>query len=258
MIPSEEITIETPEQIPLDFPLAGVGSRSLAIVIDSLFIFVVWLGLFYLVSLVELAIGTDDVEAGHWIKAGWILVQFVLVEGYFVLFEALRNGQTPGKHLVGLRVIADAGRPITVYESLVRNLLRLIDWLPVLYAYGILSVFVTRRNQRLGDIVAGTVVVRERSLLLAAPVWGTDERSDMGNLEPRHAGIRMSAAEIDLIEAFLSRRDHLEPGIRDHSAIQIATRIARIHGLPDEDARRPEELLETLARAHRRGAGYRR
>ena len=89
---------------------------------------------------------------------------FLLYYGYFAAFEALWGGQTPGKRAVGLRVISVTGQPITTFDALLRNLLRIVDQMPGIYAVGVLSIFFTARNQRLGDLVAGTVVVQEHGL----------------------------------------------------------------------------------------------
>ena len=93
-----------------------------------------------------------------------ILLGFLLYYGYFAAFEALWGGQTPGKRAVGLRVISVTGQPITTFDALLRNLLRIVDQMPGIYAVGVLSIFFTSRNQRLGDLVAGTVVVQEQGL----------------------------------------------------------------------------------------------
>src|SRR5277367_1415113 len=93
-----------------------------------------------------------------------VLAYFVVYFGYFAIFEVLWNGQTPGKKKEGLRVIKDSGRPISPAEAIGRNLMRIVDQLPFLYALGICSVLLSRQNKRLGDFVAGTIVVHEKSL----------------------------------------------------------------------------------------------
>ncbi len=92
---------------------------------------------------------------------------FLIFAGYFILFEWLWNGQTPGKRLLKLRVIREDGRPITLWEAMARNLLRIFDAIPgfvlPVYSIGLISIFLSRRDQRIGDMFAGTVVVRERT-----------------------------------------------------------------------------------------------
>ena len=91
-----------------------------------------------------------------------IFAGFLLVWGYFSLFEAFWRGQTPGKRAMKLRVIKDAGRQITLFESLARNLLRIVDYFPGLYLTGVITMLCNKRSKRLGDLAAGTLVVHER------------------------------------------------------------------------------------------------
>lgn len=247
MIPDDKLTIETPEQIPLEFPLAGIGSRFLAQIIDSL----VLLGIYLSVGLVGGALlfaGRDFLAgAGTWVLAGMILALFVVTQGYYIGFETRWSGQTPGKRRVHLRVITDSGRPITVYEALARNMLRVVDSLPGFYAVGILTMLFSRRNKRLGDLVAGTVVVHERPLQEVVPDWGEGAPP----LPARYGGLTLTPQEAELIETFLARRAQLEEPVRRRAAVQICDRLARTREIAADDRRDPEALLEALARAHR-------
>ena len=157
----EKLTIDTPEQVPLEFALASVGSRFLAVALDTLFQAGGFL-VFVLIGLAAAGISTIfRVNAGIWVVAVLILTSFLIYYGYFAVFEAVWNGQTPGKRIIGLRVILVAGRPITAYEAILRNVVRIADQMPGMYAIGILSILLTGKNQRLGDLAAGTVVVYE-------------------------------------------------------------------------------------------------
>ena len=93
-----------------------------------------------------------------------ILAAFVLYYGYFAVFETMWSGQTPGKRAIGIRVIAASGRPLGAVDAILRNLLRIVDQMPGMYAVGLLAIFLTSRNQRLGDLAAGTVVVHDRPI----------------------------------------------------------------------------------------------
>ena len=146
MTEHEELSIDTPEQIPLQFPPAGIGSRFLAVLFDSLVQFVAFAVLFVLAALVLGGTATIWPDAWTWTAAILLLVFFSLYYGYFAFFEATWNGQTPGKRYFQLRVIKETGRPITVYEAISRNLLRAVDQLPAVYAVGILSVFFSRES----------------------------------------------------------------------------------------------------------------
>jgi uncharacterized RDD family membrane protein YckC len=159
---SEKLTIETPEQIALEFPLASAGSRFLALAIDSL----IQLGGAVLLGLLALMAALARINVaealGTWALAVLLILGFLLYYGYFAAFEAFWSGQTPGKRAIRLRVITTAGRPISTYDAILRNLLRIVDQLPVIYTVGLLSMFFTERNQRLGDLAADTVVVHEQ------------------------------------------------------------------------------------------------
>ena len=179
-----------------------------------------------------------------------LLIAFVLYAGYYALFEIFWNGQTPGKRLVRIRVIGDSGRPITVYEALIRNLLRVVDQFPGLYVVGIISVFVTARNQRLGDVVAGTVVVHEKAMQEVQPDFAAGTVASTASPGPQ-----ISSDELELIERFLQRRYDLSPEVRQQSAEQIATRLRARLGL-GQDGRGAEDLLELLARQKRDSASF--
>jgi uncharacterized RDD family membrane protein YckC len=249
----DKLTIETPEQIPLEFPLAGIGSRFLALALDTL---IQALGLLVIVFVAEILLPTAarfTPRAWTWAAAIFFLSVFVLYSGYYVLFEIFWNGQTPGKRLVRLRVISDSGRPITVYEAVVRNLLRIIDQFPGLYVVGIISVFLTARNKRLGDIVAGTVVVHEKAMQETQPDFAAPAASTAPS-----PGLQISAEELELIERFLQRRYDLSPEIRRQSAEQIAARLRARVNLAQEGAASAEDYLESLARQKRDSAGLSR
>jgi len=246
----DKLTIETPEQIPLEFPLAGIGSRFLAIALDTL---IQALGFLLIVFIAEILLPTAarfTSRAWTWAAAIFFLCVFILYSGYYALFEIFWNGQTPGKRLVRLRVISDSGRPITVYEAVVRNLLRIIDQLPGLYVVGIISVFLTARNKRLGDIVAGTVVVHEKAVQDSQPDFAAAAPSTAPS-----AGLQITAEELELIERFLQRRYDLSPEVRRQSAEQIAARLRARLGAAQDGAASPEDYLESLARQKRDSAG---
>ena len=252
MYSPDKLTIETPEQIPLEFPLAGIGSRFLAIALDTL---LQVLGFLMVVFVAEILLPTAarfTPRAWTWAAAIFFLCVFVLYSGYYALFEIFWNGQTPGKRLVRLRVISDSGRPVTVYEAVVRNLLRIVDQFPGLYVVGIISVFLTARNKRLGDIVAGTVVVHEKAMQETQP----DLAAAAVSTAPS-PGLQISAEELELIERFLQRRYDLSPEVRRQSAEQIAARLRARLGVT-QDGASSEDYLESLARQKRDGASFSR
>jgi uncharacterized RDD family membrane protein YckC len=244
---SEKLTIETPEQIALEFPLASAGSRFLALAIDT---FIQAAG-FLLLALVawaaSLVRASGAPSFGNWVLAILVLFAFLLYYGYYAGFEALWNGQTPGKRIVGLRVLTTSGRPISAYDSLLRNLLRIVDQLPGIYTVGLLAIFFTERNQRLGDLAADTVVVHEHPIDVAPAVPSATTIAT-----PRGAG-RLSAEELRVIETFLSRRNDLDDDIRRRSAHTLAERVRARLQIAATDSVSDETLLEQIAAEARGG-----
>jgi uncharacterized RDD family membrane protein YckC len=251
----ENLIIDTPEQIRLEFPLAGVGSRFLALAFDTVLqgaTIVVLIGIGLIAR--RLAAVSNPLGAvatgglGTWVIAALVAAGFVVYSGYFAIFEAVWTGQTPGKRLVGLRVINLSGRPISVYAAIIRNAVRVVDQVPGIYGIAILSVLITHRQQRLGDLAAGTVVIHDR-LETAAPA------AEAVTTTVRHGAHRLSSDEIMLIEGFLRRREALDSWVRLDSARRIAARMATSLELgPIED---DERLLEQLAAEYRAVERYR-
>ena len=192
----DQLSIETPELVGIEFPLAGIGSRCIALLVDSFvqgFAFVVFLIVAVLIFSALPRPATvphrlQPADPAKWAIALMILIPFLLQWGYFALFEAFWNGQTPGKRMLRLRVIQQSGRPIGLFESMGRNLIRIIDMLPGFYLVGAVCIFATRRQQRLGDMVAGTLVVHsvptETSILSAEP---EPSPPHLSNHRPAHA-----------------------------------------------------------------------
>lgn len=251
----ENLIIDTPEQIRLEYALAGVGSRFLALAFDTVLqvaAIVVLVGIGLLVrSLTAVTAALGGVASGGfgtWVIAVLVAAGFLVYSAYFAIFEAVWTGQTPGKRLVGLRVIDVSGRPVSVYAAIIRNVLRIVDQVPGIYGIAILSVLVTRRQQRLGDLAAGTVVVHER-LEEAAPAAAAMTST------VRHGAHRLSPDEIVLIEGFLRRREALDSWVRLNTARRIAARMRdrlELAGADDD-----EGLLEQLAAEYRAAERYR-
>ena len=241
----DKLIIDTPEQIGLEYTLASAGSRFLAVALDTALQILMFLALVLILVGVRLAAGSGLAAWATWVQAGVVLVSFLLMYGYFAAFEAMWNGQTPGKRRIGLRVISVSGRPITAIDAILRNLLRIVDSIPGIYAVGLVSVFLTARNQRLGDLVAGTVVVHEGALRRrGAPATATRAASlGAARLEPR---------EIEAMEAFLRRRDELPIHLRDRAARQLAAHVRERLQLSLDQQPANELLLEELVAEYRR------
>lgn len=258
---ADQLSIDTPEQVALTFPIAGIGSRFVALLLDSLLQLGVVLAALLLLVVVFAALGAHkNVQslAGKWFIALLIFAGFLLYWGYFALFEAFWHGQTPGKRVMKLRVIKDSGRGITVVESLARNLLRVVDYLPSLYLVGVVTMLANQRNKRLGDLAAGTLVVHERpdtqpplytggnggNFFAPPQPWQT--AAETPSLFPADSVARLSTHDLVLIEAFFARALDLPLQVRAAMAQRILAETVTKMNVPAPDGN-PERALETLA-----------
>lgn len=237
----ESLIIETPERVPLEFALASIGNRFLAVAIDHFiqYMAIILAAWFFLNIAGYTSSDITDapekllVEMPKWTIALMILVLFLIFSAYFILFEWLWNGQTPGKRLMRLRVIRDDGRPVTLWEAIARNLLRICDAVPgfilPVYSIGLIVIFLSSRDQRVGDIFAGTVVIRER--LDEAPTFRETFSSAVRDVafSRVHKNTRVEAnvsvlseREVEVVETFLRRRYDLT----ERQRLWMAWRIA--------------------------------
>lgn len=231
----ETLVIETPERVPLHFALASIGNRFLACAIDhGLQVFLMTIVAIFFILIADFVdFGNTVREAPKWVIAVLILALFVIWTSYFVVFEWLWNGQTPGKRWLKLRVIREDGRPITFWEAAVRNLLRIFDIMPFpFYSIGLICVFISNRDQRVGDMVAGSVVVREREAeaptfdqVFDAPVSDSALRRSFKPVQFNANLQGVSAREIEVVEAFLRRRWDLPNHPREWMAWRVAMPI---------------------------------
>jgi uncharacterized RDD family membrane protein YckC len=244
----DKISIETPEQVHLEFPLAGVGSRFLAIATDT--VYQVLAGIVFVLSLTIFATAFLDRVGSTWTTAIEVFGVFLIHFCYFAFFEIIWQGQTPGKRQQNLRVIKDDGRPITAFDSIGRNLLRIVDSLPGMYAVGIVSVLLSGQNKRLGDYLAGTIVVHDKPLDRGSSL---SFRSGDEPLERpvSGAGVRLSDAQFQLLEAYTVRKYDMEWAMREKFAHQIVERLATDIEIGEEDRRNPDSLIERLVKEHR-------
>ena len=253
---ADQLSIETPEQVALEFPVAGIGSRFVAVLLDHLIQFGVVLGVGLLLLMISAAMGTRAREslASKWFVAGVIFAGFLLIWGYFTFFEAFWHGQTPGKRAMKLRVIKDAGRQITLFESLARNLLRIVDYMPSLYLAGVITMVCNRRNKRLGDLAAGTMVVHERvdaqPLLYTGAVAAADRPWEMPavgqTMFPADAVARLTGNDLVILETFFARALDLPLETRAAMAYRILGEMCgrMAVGIPEGN---PERGLEAIA-----------
>ena len=258
----DELVIETPERVELHYILASVGNRFLAAAIDHLIQVV-------LVITIILAIGSLGdwrifASMGVWAAAMAVLTIFAIYWGYFVVFETFWSGQSPGKRIMRLRVVREDGRPVRFFEVFVRNLLRIaVDFQPFpSYAIGVVSIIFSARSKRVGDFVAGTVVVKER----ATEAPSLEEIIKVSEIEQQKleraapalfvADTRkLTKQELRAVETFLKRRFELNEPNRSALAARIAQPISIKLGLPP-DGWSPETVLEEVERQHQLQSRY--
>jgi uncharacterized RDD family membrane protein YckC len=256
-VSADRLTIRTPERVTLEYEVAGLGSRFAAALVDVLIqgpLVVLLLGgvaaLGWL-SFEPLLTALERQTRGEPDALGALTPRFLATVGgvgfavhfiYHAAFEGGRNGQTPGKRFLGLRVLMTGGHPLRPAAAVVRNLLRLVDFLPALFGLGLLATLLTPRTQRLGDLLARTLVVRERAAEAATalqPLAGTEADRSLATLE-------LAPDERTLLCAFLERREELWPESRSRLAARLAQGLRRRHGDPGESLT-AERYLERLA-----------
>ncbi len=239
---TEDLTLATPERVTLKLPLAGVGHRVLAYLVDVSLMFFTWSAVYFACSLAVDVLGALRGLEGM----GRALVAvglFATQWASWTLCEVMLGGQTPGKRLLGIRVVRRDGAPVGWVDSALRNLVRVVDFLPAFYATGLLAMITGREARRLGDLVAGTVLVRTGRvdlsgyLALGPSSAGTDVSS----------GARLDTDELELLLHFRERRDWLSPTARGALALRLAALVARrLPSMPSppSDALQAEALLE--------------
>ena len=234
-LPEETLDIQTPENVAFGYQIAGIGSRFLASLLDTLIV-----GLLQIVILIVLTLvirmfdgSAFSGQISAWVYAIFGLVAAIFYWGYYVFFEMLWNGQSPGKRWVGLRVIRSDGTPITLSEALIRNLARLVDFLPAAYGIGIVTMFIDKQSRRLGDLAAGTLVVQDRAPITMQDlaVKRTVHLRPWANVSLDGFPVeRLTNNDLSLIEDFLLRRDQLTH--RESLAIQILNTLHQRLGVP--------------------------
>jgi len=262
---ADQLNIETPELVSIELPLAGIGSRFIAILVDSLILGAALILLIFLAAFILPALDLLGPKSASWGIGIFLLILFLLFWGYFALFEAFNNGRTPGKRVARIRVIHQSGRGINFVEALARNLVRIIDYLPGFYGVGIAAMFMSRQSQRLGDLVAGTLVVRDREV--EAPMWGESTSRTLtaaalapqSPIPPPHLRValpapalaKLSPSDLELLESFFSRRLDMDLTTRSMLAGRIASALCAKSGLTIPPEISVETFLEAIAHQFR-------
>lgn len=243
--------IDTPENVVLEAEVAGFGSRCIAALLDYLFVIVVMVVLYLLFASALRNNTPDDPTVATGL---FVLIQFLIISFYHLIFEFLWNGQTPGKRRIGLRVVQMNGMPMSASSILIRNLVRLFDFLPILYGVGLLVLFATKHTQRLGDLAARTIVVYERPRLNLNTIQENlkveYQHISRYDLIPTNIQIvNLSQDDRRNIISYLQRRSQLTN--REQVAVMVAQPIAERMGIPGSvsSLNRAEMFLEYVARA---------
>ena len=227
----EVLTIQTPENVGFHYVLAGLGSRATAFLLDIgirlLFLLVIFMGLMLTARWLP-ALDASGIFSGlskNWIIALGVVAYGIIDLGYFLLFEALWNGQTPGKRQQRLRVVRVDGTPIGWLGSAIRNILRAVDIVAGVYPIGFVVMFLSQNSQRIGDYAAGTVVIVERSRgvpeMTTAPA--EPDTAQRGDIETHIS--TLSPKQYQVLRTFLQRREAMDHDHRQDLARLLAQRL---------------------------------
>jgi uncharacterized RDD family membrane protein YckC len=225
------ISFQTPESVELDFTLAGIGNRAYALIIDylvlglSLIIFLIFWG-FLSFYLSELLTGNIRDNLQLWLVAIQLLIIFTLYVGYFVIFETLWQGQTPGKKWVKIRVIRDDGRIISISQATLRALLRPID---DLFFLGAFLIIFTKKEKRIGDLVAGTIVIQEETREKKSSLnIGNEAASLASHLEINGDISQLLPEDFAIIKEYLERKEEMLIEARKEISNRLANQAKEI------------------------------
>jgi uncharacterized RDD family membrane protein YckC len=229
-------TLHTPESVELEFTLAGIGNRAYALLIDyiifglTLIVFLIGVLIFnsVLLDTITKLVGSTN-RLGLWLIAVQALIGFVIYVGYFVFFETVWSGQTPGKRYVKIRVIRDDGRPVRLQQSTLRALLRPFD---DLFFIGVFFIVFSQREKRLGDLVGGTLVIQEEQPMKTTSFKVSTSAQYLANKLLTDADIsRLLPEDFAVIREYLQRREGMILNARNDLSKQLATQVKQIIGL---------------------------
>lgn len=247
----ELFRLATPEAVEIEYDIAGIGTRFLATAVDTAISGV----LLAIITVGAVALGLLGTQTVTVALILWLTLCFAVVWGYYIFFETVWRGQSPGKRLVKIRVIKTTGYPVGFFEAATRNLVRVVDFLPGLYGVGLTVMFISPQARRLGDYAAGTMVIKERSRLAASDLTLHREQARPLGLSPHPLGASdpdelawnlsiLDASDRAIVTEFLNRAPSLGPDVRGRIGATIADRVAqRIHARAPLD---PVRFLERV------------
>lgn len=270
---NQEYTIPTPENVSFGYEVVGIGNRFIATLIDStlMLLLIVAINLILAFALeIAGAFETNLVDFSE--EIGWsqgfliavfTLIQFLVFWGYYIAFELLWQGQTPGKRLSRIRVVRIDGNPVGFGEVAIRNLVRIVDFLPATYALGLVTMFFSENARRLGDYAAGTIVIKDKSMLTLedvakATVANRNEEHPIDEADPlytKYINIRaLDISDYELIDELLKRydRNRVDLSLLNNAASSM---IRKLQLDPSEISTiGSRKLLEEISEAYRRYA----
>ena len=257
---AQTVDVETPELVVLSYTIAGLGSRLGAALIDLAITALLFIAVVVAAALLSperslLSIENRAAPSTAWALAILVIMQFAILWGYYLLFEGLRDGQTPGKRVFRLRAVRDGGYSVGFAASAVRNLMRIVDLQPLFtYVVGIASIVFSRSGKRLGDIVAGTIVVRES--LVRQPAVPKQTRRQAATATVPLASTVLTDTEFQLLERWAARRHEIDPDRRRQLTMQVAARLehALAPGEGSSESARMMRLYTSEREARERGA----
>lgn len=232
------LSVKTPESIAFSYELAGIGSRFLAVAIDLAIQLAILFAIFWGLTLISFSMTAAHVggavnKYAESIAIGFLVaIVFLVFFGYFILFEAFLNGRTPGKKLMGLRVVRDGGYPIDFTSAAIRNLIRVGEATLGFYAISAIACIASPENKRLGDMAAGTIVVRDSPIASLSTLVAQSQEAPRTTM--------LTDQEHAIVDQFVARRKTLAPAVRAQLAARIAAQIRHrvsydLQKLPDEE-----------------------
>ena len=243
------LRIDTPENVAFGYEVAGIGSRFLAALIDIIVITLLLLVVnFVAFSVTDLIGGAGDGQPGAWALAIAGVLSFMTIWGYYIFFEMTTNGQSPGKRKFNLRVVRRDGTPITVTESIIRNLVRIVDFLPLFYGLGVVVMFIDTQSRRLGDLAGGTLVVYAQEAITLDSLDTQSSLPRAAENAPEQANAlpveRLTSQDIHMVQEYFRRREELtsNPGL----VMQLVEALCRRMDFP-RPAMSQDEAVQFLA-----------
>ncbi|MEB3309474.1 MAG: RDD family protein [Snowella sp.] len=223
-----KVSLQTPESVELDFTLAGIGNRAYALVIDlvilGLILIVALIGgalfSYFLYEVIQISNWIPEATLGLWLLAIQLLIMFTIYVGYFVFFETLWQGQTPGKRIVKIRVVRDDSRPIGLPQATLRALLRPID---DFLSLGAFFIIFGKQEKRLGDWLAGTLVIQDAQNLSSEKLKISPEAENLAEILLQDAAIaELLPEDFGIIREYLQRREAMIPQSRRELSVKLA------------------------------------